>query len=327
MNSLRFLLLLLTLVCSVAAETPLLGLGRWLPEGAFHLQVSPDGKLLLLAPHYYEDPGRDLELWDITQGTRLAELHPSAQHISARFLPGGQIAAIIEVNDENGQQSSYGYVWNKAGKTLTTPLPLWGELAEQPGPLASDPLLLSSWENHEQGDANGGVRWAEGRIQRWNWSERKATTVTGVRTRVQRSAVSSDGRWVIALGGDSMLGVWDARKGTLLAKKFRVSRFSLSSHPASILIDGRAHQLPSLKPLGAGQNHREICRSGAYLYQLDGESVQLLDPLTFRLRFPVRVQAAPGFSQVSSATPLARGRLLLWDATHRASAVAFPERR
>lgn len=327
MTSLRLLLLLLTLVCSAVAETPLLKLGGWLPTGAFHLQVSPDGKLLLLAPHYYEDPGRNLELWDITTGTRVAELHAPAQHISARFLPGGQIAAIIEVNEENGSQSSHGYCWSGTGKPLATPLPLWGQLADQPMLLDKDTVVLSSWENHEQGDADGGRRWAQGRVQSWNWARGQVTNLAGVQARVQHCAVTGDGRWVVTLGGDSMLGVWDSRNGRRMARQFRVSQFALSSHSGRVRIDGQPCALPSLKPVGVKGNHRETYRSAAHLYELDGGSLQLLDPLTLRARFPVRIQASPGFSQVSSATPLPAGRLLLWDATHRASAIAFPERR
>ena len=323
------LVLALLWVFPASAQEPALQIGHWLPQGAVNLEVSADGQLLLVAPHYYEDSGRNLELWDLFRGVRLAELHPAAQHISAHFLPDGQVAAIIEVSQSDGVQASYAHRWNRQGQRVGTPRPLWGELAEQPRAGASGQLLLSCWENHEQGDANGGFRWAEGRLQSWPLVGGEVRTLAGVRARIQRCSISSDGRWAVTLGGDSMLGIWELPSGKLRAKKFGVDQFQLSSHPERALIDGRCFQVPQLRPLGTSVGQRDTRRSGSQLYGLDGNRVQLLDPLTFRPRFAARLEAAPGFaeSSLSWATPLPGGRLLLWDAQHRASAIARPERR
>ena len=66
-------LLMLGLLTGVAcAQEPLLQLGKWLPEGVANIQVTPDGQNLLVMPHYYEDQERNLELYRVADGQRVA---------------------------------------------------------------------------------------------------------------------------------------------------------------------------------------------------------------------------------------------------------------
>ncbi len=86
-SRLKILVLGLALSALAQAQEPLLAIGKWLPQGVANVRVSSDGRYLLVMPHYYEDPDRNLELWRVSDGQRIAELHQKAQHLSAGFAP------------------------------------------------------------------------------------------------------------------------------------------------------------------------------------------------------------------------------------------------
>ena len=85
-SRLKIQVLGLALSALAQAQEPLLAIGKWLPQGVANVRVSSDGRYLLVMPHYYEDPDRNLELWRVSDGQRIAELHQKAQHLSAGYL-------------------------------------------------------------------------------------------------------------------------------------------------------------------------------------------------------------------------------------------------
>lgn len=320
-------LLLLLLSGLAQAREPLLELGRWLPAGVREVRVSADGQRLLTQPSYYDDSERPLELWRVSDGQRLAELHPQAQHISAAFVPGRQwVAALIETYEpETATSLSRGYVWDAEGKTQVKQNHLSGDLPEAVAELAKDTLSLSTWENKEQGDANGRALWSEGQLKSWHWPSGKTRVLGGVRARIGKSGVSSDGRWVAALGGDTQWSLWDARSGRLAAKKFSVSDFTFSSDPDTVRLDQAVYRLPALTRV-AKIPPMVTVTSGSRLYRIQPGPAQVLDPRSFRPLAPAHLQTSPGFKLADSraAGALQGGRVLLWDPVHRASALLKP---
>jgi len=318
-------LLLLLLSGLAQAKEPLLELGRWLPAGVREVRVSADGQRLLSLPSYYEDSERALELWRVSDGQRLAELHAPAQHISAGFLPGGQLVAALIETYENASSLSRGYVWDADGQVKVKHNALSGELPEPLLELAKDTLTLSTWENKESGDANGRDLWSEGQVKSWHWPTGKTRVLSSIRARIRKSGVSSDGHWVAVLGGDTQWSLWDARSGKRAAKKFSVSDFSFSSRPDTVRLDQVIYGLPSLTRVGKIPP-MVTAVSGTYLYRLQPGPAQVLDGRTFQPLRAAHLQISPGFKLADSraAGALQGGRVLLWDPVHRASALLKP---
>lgn len=319
-------LLVLGLLTGVAcAEEPLLQIGKWLPERVASIRVSADGQNLLVMPHYYDDQERNLELYRVADGRRVAELKPKVQHLSAAFAPDGKhVVAVAEEMVTPAEYTSRAYVWDLQGQPVGQPLALSGDLADQPTPPAADTVVVTNWENKEKGDANGGTRWAEGQVQLWHWPTGKLRTVGNVRARVESGSVSPDGRYVATLGGDTMSGLWDTRTAKLVYRNYNDS-IRFSSIPGVIYTNKQILAVPSLTRLGSvlGQVHRES--SGKTLYSL-AKVPQVLDGRTLRPLRKAKFAAAKGFDFESARTAgrLTGDRLLLWDPTHHASAILSP---
>ena len=322
MKKLLILGLLTRLAC---AQEPLLQLGKWLPEGVANIQVTSDGRHLLVMPHYYNDQDRNLELYRVAEGQRVADLRPKVQHLSAVFTPDQKhVAALAEEMVTPAEYTSRGYVWDLEGKPVGSPLAVSGDFPDQTVAPAADTLVVTNWENKEKGDANGGTRWAEGQVQLWHWPTGKLRTIGSVRARLEGGSVSPDGRYVSTHGGDTMSGLWDTRTGRLVYRNYNDS-ISFSSVPGVIYTTRQVLSVPSLARLGrvTGTTRREY--SGKTLYSLT-RTPQVLDGRTLRPLRKAKLAASKGFQFESAllAGRLSGDRLLLWDAPNRASAILSP---
>ncbi len=321
----KTLVMVLALTAWAWAQEPLLQIGKWLPEGVANIQVSADGQRLIVFPHYYNDQDRNLELWRVSDGQRIAELHERAQHLSATFAPGGKhVVAIAEEMVTPASYASRGYVWDLQGKQVGKPADVSGDFAEQTASPAPDNLVVTNWSNQESGDANGGTRWAEGKLQLWHWPSGKVRTLGGVSARWEGASVSPDGRWASTCSGDTMFGLWNTRTGKLVYKNFGQG-IRFSSDPTVFYTKKAILALPSLRTVGRvpRAERREI--SGKTLYGI-AQTAQVLDPRTLKPLRAAKLQAAPGFELEYAlvAGRLSQDRLLLWDAGNRASAILSP---
>lgn len=320
----KIMVLSLALSALAQAQEPLLAIGKWLPQGVANLRVSSDGRYLLVMPHYYEDQDRNLELWRVSDGQRVAELHQRTQHLSAAFAPDQQhVVAIAEESLTPAIYASRGYVWDLEGNPVGKPAAVAGDLAEQTLPPSADSLVITNWENKERGDENGGTRWAEGRVQSWHWPSGKVRTLGQVRSRLEPAKVSRDGHWVATQGGDGALRIWDARLGGMKSQRYHVNDFDFSSDPDMLVVDGSLLRIPSLRKERAVDSR--ICFVGTrLLYQLDPP--RILNGRTFQPIGKAQLQAAPGFTAdcARMAGTLSQDRVLLWDPEHRAAAILSP---
>ena len=318
-------LVLLALTSLACAQEPLLEIGKWLPQGVANLKVSADGRHLIVFPHYYDDQGRNLELWRVSDGQRIAELHKPAQHLSAAFAPDQQhVVAIAEEMVTPAYYASRGYVWDLEGKPVGKPAAVAGDLAEQTVPPSPDSLVIYTWQNKEKGDENGGIRWAEGQIQLWHWPTGKIRTIGGVRARLQAAAVSPDGRYASSSGGDTMSGLWDTRSGKLVYRNYG-DAIQFTSLPGRFYTNKQILALPSLARLGRVPETVRREASGKTLYSL-GKTAKVLDPNTLKPLRAAKVQAGPGFQleNARAAGSLSGDRLLLWDSVNHAAAILSP---
>jgi hypothetical protein len=300
------------------AQEHLLRVPSWLPTEVQAWQVSADAQRILTLPA--ERKEAPLELWDAVKGQRIAKLLDPVYHLSAHLLPDGKVAALAESISDSGVSSQSAWVWDSQGKVLVRQSDLGGDFAEQEMLLSKDTLVLYHWQNCESGDANGRQLWSEGQVQSWHWPSRKLKPIARVQARLRQVALSPDGRWLITLGGDDMLGVWRPDTGQLVAKRYRTDRFQ--SLPGRLLVDGLILGLPQLQKR-IPWNGSEIVGAGGRVYQFQGSRVDQLDPKSLTRQQTMVVQGSAGFDLSESLVvgKLKDGRVVLWDPSHRAVAV------
>ena len=322
----RFLLLL-ALTSLAYAQEPLLEIGRWLPEGVADFQVSPDGQRLLIFPHYYNDQDRNLELWRVSDGKRLAELHERAQHLNAAFAPGGKyVLAIAEEQITPAIYASRGYVWDLAGHPVGKPADVAGDIADQTVAPSPETVVVTNWSNQDNIDASGGSTWSEGLIQLWHWPTCKVRFLGKVQARLQGASVSPDGRWASTYSGDTMSGIWDTRTGKLVYRNFGNDGVSFSSIPGIAYTSKIIMALPSLRRMGRVPESVRREYSGKTFYSIARNSAKVLDPQSLKPLRKARLVASPGF-EIEWARRVGRlsgDRLLLWDESHRATGILSP---
>lgn len=308
---------------------PYLAMSNWLPAGVQTVRVSPDGLRVITAPGL-TDRRRPLELWDVASGRRLALLHPPAEHMSVQFLPPGNRVVALTDKEEAGVMVSRAWVWDSQnGKLLKHSTRLGGDLANQPALISANTVV--SWNRTtEVVELSGSERSfrSASQLLAWYWPTDKVRIIAEVQgAHIEQAEVSPDGSMVAATTGANMVGVWEARTGKLINKRFGLWGIFFTSDPRIIGLSDGIYQLPGLLKKAPLPPDLYLAQSGRVTYALTYSDKNFcLNPSTLERQCEARVVRGEGFDWGSAvdAGALPEGRILFWDSLHRATAVLEP---
>jgi WD40 repeat protein/beta-lactamase regulating signal transducer with metallopeptidase domain len=182
------------------------------------LAISRDGRLLAASSGRWDRPGK-VTVWDLAANKRVGVYHEGQGVPSVAFSPDGKLLV-------TGGWGKPALVRNTATGKVVTTLPTRGTVRVAFLPDGKQVVSVSEGKDVRLWDARSGKEVAE---------------LKGARTRLQSMAVSSDGKWLAAGGGDPQNGetdpiyLWDlpARKLAATLKEHKGSVLGLAFSPDS----------------------------------------------------------------------------------------------
>ncbi len=326
------ILALVLLLCTMSqaqkfSPDPFLAMPNWLPAGVQTVRISPDGRTALTAPGL-TDRRRPLELWDVAKGRRISMLHPPAEHISVQYLPSNHIVALTD-KEEGGVMTSRAWIWDsKTGKLLKHSRAVSGDLANQPALISPNTVVLWNRKTEMEGTESERKYRSASQLLAWYWPTDKVRVITEIQgAHIEQAEVSPDGSLVAASTGANMVGVWQAKTGKLLSKKFGLWGIFFTSDPRILALSDGIYKLPNLEKRAPLPPTLYLAQSGKVTYALTyGDKNYCLDPYTLEARCEAKVTKGDDFDWGScqDAGALPDGRILFWDPVHRAVAILGP---